>query len=31
MIVKGNDGSTTKGRGRIPLFSINCGTMRVLK
>jgi len=27
MIVEKNDGSTTKGGRRIPLFVINCGTM----
>jgi hypothetical protein len=27
MIVERNDGSTTEGGRRIPLFVINCGTM----
>jgi hypothetical protein len=31
MIVERNDKSTTKGKRKIPLFIINCGTIQVLK
>jgi hypothetical protein len=31
MIVERNDGSTIEGGRKIPLFTINCGIMQVLK
>jgi hypothetical protein len=31
MIVERNNGPTTKGERKIPLFTITCGTIQVLK